>query len=137
MGQTRRQAQGEWQEIKARWAMSIYKRGEVYWYKFMWQGKLIREPTKQGNDKVARQMDAAHRTSLAQAEAGNRQTKPPPLLKDVRKGSVQPCAETRHAAKRLTLRDYTPGCDMLLRSSPAMLHLDELTDQHPHAFARA
>jgi len=27
-----------------------YKRGKVYWYKFMWQGKLIRESTKQGND---------------------------------------------------------------------------------------
>ena len=27
----------------------------VYWYKFMWQGKLVRESTKQGNDKVARQ----------------------------------------------------------------------------------
>ena len=35
--------------------MSIYKRGEVYWYKFMWQGKVVRESTKQGNDKVARQ----------------------------------------------------------------------------------
>jgi hypothetical protein len=29
----------------------------VYWYKFMWKGKLIRESTKQGNDKVARQME--------------------------------------------------------------------------------
>jgi hypothetical protein len=29
-----------------------YKRGKVYWYKFVWQGKLIRESTKQGNDKV-------------------------------------------------------------------------------------
>ena len=31
-------------------------RGEVYWYKFMWQGRSVRESTKQGNDKVARQM---------------------------------------------------------------------------------
>ena len=45
--------------------MSIYKRGDVYWYKFMWHGKLMRESTKQGNDKVARQMEAAHRTRLA------------------------------------------------------------------------
>ena len=43
--------------------MGIYKRGEVYWYKFMWQGASVRESTKQGNDKVARQMEAAHRTS--------------------------------------------------------------------------
>jgi hypothetical protein len=50
--------------------MSIYKRGEVYWYKFMWQGKLVRESTKRGNDKVARQMEAAHKTSLAKGEVG-------------------------------------------------------------------
>ena len=37
--------------------MGIYKRGEVYWYKFMWQGRSVRESTKQGNDKVARQME--------------------------------------------------------------------------------
>ena len=36
--------------------MSIYKRREVYWYKLMWQGRMVRESTKQGTDKVARQM---------------------------------------------------------------------------------
>ena len=46
----------------------IYKRGKVYWYKFMWQGRLVRESTKQGNDKVARQIESAHRTALAKAE---------------------------------------------------------------------
>ena len=40
--------------------MGIYKRGEVYWYKFTGQGPSVRESTKQGNDKVARQMEAAH-----------------------------------------------------------------------------
>ena len=55
--------------------MSIYKRGDVYWYKFMWNGQLIRESTKQGNDKVARQMEAAHRTSLAKGEVGIRERK--------------------------------------------------------------
>ena len=44
--------------------MAIYKRGNTYWYKFMWQGKLVRESTKQGNDKVARQMEAAGATLL-------------------------------------------------------------------------
>jgi hypothetical protein len=40
--------------------MSLYKRRDVYWYKFMWKGKIIRESTKQGNDKVARNMESAH-----------------------------------------------------------------------------
>src|SRR5437870_11191923 len=48
----------------------------VYWYKFMWQGKLVRESTKQGNDKIARQMEAAHKTSLAKGEVGLREKKP-------------------------------------------------------------
>ena len=34
--------------------MSIYKRGRVYWYKFMWNGEMVRESTKQGSDRVAR-----------------------------------------------------------------------------------
>ena len=41
----------------------IYKRGRIYWYKFVWKGETVRESTKQGNDKVARNMEAAHRTS--------------------------------------------------------------------------
>lgn len=58
------------------------KRGScgVYWYKFMWLGKLVRESTKQGNDKVARQMEAAHRTSLAKGEVGIREKKPLPTF---------------------------------------------------------
>jgi hypothetical protein len=54
----------------------IYKRGKTYWYKFMWQGKLIRESTKQRNDRVARNMESAHRTSLAKGEVGIRDRKP-------------------------------------------------------------
>ncbi len=46
--------------------MSIYKRGDTYWFKFMWNGKLVRESTKQGNDKVARTMEASRRTVLAE-----------------------------------------------------------------------
>src|SRR5947199_1789127 len=56
--------------------MAIYKRGKVYWYKFVWLKKPVRESTKQGNDKVARQMEAAHRTSLARGEVGLRDKKP-------------------------------------------------------------
>src|SRR5689334_15700915 len=80
MGQARRQTQGKWKEIETRRTMSIYKRGDVYWYKFMWNGKMVRESTKQGSDKVARQMEAAHRTSLAKGEVGIRDKKSVPTL---------------------------------------------------------
>ena len=59
----------------------IYKRGKFYWYKFMWKGSLVRESTKQSNDKVARNMESAHRTSLAKGEVGIREKKAAPTLK--------------------------------------------------------
>jgi hypothetical protein len=70
----------------------IYKRGKTYWYKFMWQGQLIRESTKQGNDKVARQMESAHRTALAKGEVGIREPKLVPTLAEFCSNRVEPWA---------------------------------------------
>ncbi len=72
----------------------IYKRGKVYWYKFTWYGQLIRESTKQGNDKVARQMEAAHRTSLAKGEVGIRERKKIPALGAFCKSRVETWAKS-------------------------------------------
>src|SRR5437660_12843051 len=107
--------------------MSIYKRGDVYWYKFQFNGTLVRESTKQGNDKVARQMESAHRTSLAKGEVGIRERKPSPTLAQFLKEEFLPFAETKHAAKPLTLRYYKQGSAMLQKSELASLRLDELT----------
>lgn len=115
----------------------IYKRGKkgTYWYKFVWQGKLIRESTKQGNDKVARQMEAAHRTSLAKGEVGIRERRPAPKLKEFLKQEFLPYAETAHVAKPRTLRYYKQGVDMLLRSKTAALAIDQISDQNAQHFA--
>src|SRR5260370_21006538 len=80
------------------------KRGAcgVYWYKFMWMGKLVRESTKQGNDKVARQMESAHRTSLAKGEVGIREKKVVPTLAEFISRRFEPWAESVFAAKPKT-----------------------------------
>src|SRR6202050_3117520 len=72
------------------------KRGTcgVYWYKFMWLGRLVRESTKQGNDKVARNMESAHRTSLAKGEVGIREPKRIPTLKEFCTDRVEPWAKS-------------------------------------------
>jgi integrase len=72
----------------------IYKRGKFYWYKFSWFGKSIRESTKQGNDKVARQMEAAHRVSLAKGEVGIRERKVIPSLGAFCKDRLKPWAKS-------------------------------------------
>jgi integrase len=76
----------------------IYKRGRVYWYKFVWDGQSIRKSTRQGNDKVARQMEAAHRTSLAKGEVGIREKKKIPTLGEFCTSRLEPWAKSTFLA---------------------------------------
>jgi len=55
---------------------------------------MVRESTKQGNDKVARQMEAAHRTSLAKGEVGIRDKKPVPTTRSFCEQRVEPWAKS-------------------------------------------
>jgi integrase len=64
----------------------------VYWFKFLWQGKLIRESTHQGNDKVARCMESAQRTKLAQE---HKDRKDAADFLDCRPDQLVPCANCR------------------------------------------
>jgi integrase len=50
--------------------MSIYKRGNVYWFDFVFNGTRFQESTKQGNQRVAQQIEAARRTQLAKSKVG-------------------------------------------------------------------
>src|SRR5712692_6589891 len=113
----------------------IYKRGNIYWYKFQWNGKPVRESTKQGNDKVARQMEAAHRTSLAKGEVGIREKKPAAILSEFLKKDFIPYVESKHAAKPGTLEYYRDGARMVLKCDWAGENLDQISDQHAQRFA--
>jgi integrase len=115
--------------------VSIYKRGEVYWYKFMWNGKLVRESTKQGNDKVARQMEAAHRTSLAKGEVGIREKKQIPTLAEFVEKRFEASIKSTPALK--TWRDfYGVGLSAIKAYRPlANAKLDEITSERVAEFA--
>jgi integrase len=116
--------------------MSIYKRGAVYWYKFSWDGRLIRESTKQGNDRLARTMEAAHKTSLARGEVGLRDKKPLLTLAEFCKMRFQPWAESSATSPK-TWRDfYRVQLVAILDYEPlAHLRLDSITSEHVAAFA--
>lgn len=115
--------------------MSIFKRGNVYWYKFMWNGEMIRESTKQGNDKKARNIESAHRTALANGLVGIREKKPAPSLADFLKNDFVPFVETKHALKPGTAEYYTDGASMVRKCDWASLPLDKISDQHAQHFA--
>jgi integrase len=60
--------------------MATFKRGRVYWYHFVFNGEHIQESTKQGNLRVARQIEAARKTALAKGEVGIREARNIPSL---------------------------------------------------------
>jgi integrase len=115
--------------------MSIFKRGRIYWYKFMWNGELIRESTKQGNDRKARNIESAHRTALANGLVGIREKKTAPALADFLKNDFVTFVETKHAAKPATAEYYVDGANMVCKCDFASEALDKISDQHAQQFA--
>ena len=104
--------------------MSIFKRGRVYWYHFYFKDQHIQESTRQGNRNVARQMEAATRTSLAKGEVGIRDREPVPTFEEfvprVMEEIKKNCAEHPR-----TVEFYQNAFNRVLRFQPlakARLH---------------
>jgi len=115
-----------------------YKRGKIYWYKFVWQGQLIRESTKQGNDKVARQMEAAHRTSLAKGEVGIREKTPTVTLAEFIDERFEPWAKATFgkSSPKTWLDWYRVGLRAIKTYKPlAGANLDQIMGEKISEFA--
>jgi len=69
--------------------VSIYKRGGMYWFTFVFNGRRIQRSTKQGNRKAAIDIEGAYRTQLGKGEVGLDETK-----KDVTIGQLLDALET-------------------------------------------
>src|SRR5271157_936333 len=93
--------------------MSIFKRGNVYWYHFLFNGEHIQKSTKQGNPRTARQIEASHRTALAKGEVGIEERKAAPMFSDFAKRFVEH-VEVRHENKPQTVAFYAAKLNRLL-----------------------
>jgi integrase len=114
-------------------AMSIFKRGDVYWYKFMWNGRSIRESAKTGNDKTARKLEAAHKTRLAEGLVGIREKKSVPTFKAFCTERIEPYAKALSSTKWTW---YRAGTRALLKYAPlANMPLDEIRGEHAAGFS--
>jgi integrase len=60
--------------------MSVYERGGVWWFEFMFQGQRIRESAHTNSKTVAREAERAHRRQLEQAINGIVKRERPPLF---------------------------------------------------------
>src|SRR5271170_5496268 len=108
--------------------MAVYKRGQVWWYRFTWNGKPIRESTKQTNKRVAEQIEAAHKTSLAKGEVGIRQKKRTPTVAEFAEKDFLPHVRSRFADKRSTLAYYRIQVGHLIEYPPlATAPIDSVT----------
>jgi integrase len=61
--------------------MSVYKRGETYWYKFSIGGRLVRESTHTNSKSIARDAERARRRQLEQSINGITKRERLPLFK--------------------------------------------------------
>jgi len=86
--------------------MAVYKRGDVWWFKFSWKGELIRESTRQGNKRVAEQIESARKTQLAKGEVGIRDKKPVPTLARFAEHDFLPFVRSTSVAKPRTVVFY-------------------------------
>lgn len=50
--------------------MSLYRRGDVWWFKFKFAGQMIRESSKSGNKNIAKDAERARRRELEQGYNG-------------------------------------------------------------------
>jgi hypothetical protein len=117
--------------------MAVYKQKESknWWYKFNWNGALIRESTKQTNKRVAEQMEAAHKASLAKGEVGIREKEPVPTLADFADEQFLPFVRSTSAAKPNTIRFYENSvANLKAYSKIALLPLDRITSDIVAAF---
>jgi hypothetical protein len=117
--------------------MGVYKRGPVWWYRFTWKGEAIRNSTKQTNKRVAEQIEAAHKTSLAKGEVGIRDRIPAATIRRFAKCDFLPFCRATFAAKPKTLSYYENGTARLLEyAAVADESLDTISSEKIAGYAR-
>jgi integrase len=94
--------------------MAIYRRGDTYWYEFVFNGERIRASAQTPNKEVARQIEAAHRVRLAKRDAGIVERSPAPTFREFAPRFTA-AIETRCANKPQTIKFYKAKLGNLLR----------------------
>jgi hypothetical protein len=106
-------------------------------YRFNWRGEAFRESTKQTNKRVAEQIEAAHKTSLAKSEVGIRDRGPAATIRQFVTVDFLPYCRSTFVAKTKTLSYYENGSARLLEySAVADESLDTITSEKISGYAR-
>ena len=112
--------------------MSLYKRGGVWWFGFIHDGKRIQKSTNQGNKNVARDIEAAFHTALVKGEVGITERKKIPTFKTAMADFLE-WSKKEHQAKPATYRRYRVSSVGLLRHFKD-ISLDKITPDEVERF---
>jgi len=116
--------------------MAVYKqqKSKYWWYKFTWNGELIRESTKQTNKRVAEQIEAAHRTGLAKGEVGIREKAKAPSFPELAE-RFRDWNRREHREHQETIDFYEDMVRSLLRYEPfKTIRIDKIDNDVRDAF---
>ena len=112
--------------------MSLFKRGDVYWYEFIHAGRRYRKSTGVRNQRVAADIERAFRTALAKGEVGIIEHKPIPWFRKAMSDFLN-WSERQHTAHPGTHRRYKVSSIALLRFF-ADIPLDKITQEDVERF---
>jgi integrase len=115
--------------------MSIFKRGNVYWYHFLFNSKHFQKSTKQGNPRTARQIEAAFKTALAKGDVGIVERREIPAFKAAIRDFLK-WSETEHQAHSATHRRYQVSA-VALRKHFVDSPLDRISPEEVERFKTA
>ncbi|MGD9561198.1 MAG: tyrosine-type recombinase/integrase [Pyrinomonadaceae bacterium] len=104
--------------------MAIYKRGDVWWMDFRFEGKHVQKSTKLKNKREAEAFERAYRTQLAKGEVGL-EKKPELPGFDIAMAEFLAFAEVEHRSKSNTVRSYN-GTSRALISFFKRTRLDKI-----------
>jgi integrase len=97
--------------------MGLFKRGDVYWYEFVHNGKRYQRSSGVKNQRAARLIEAATRTSLAKGDVGIVERKKAPTLQVFKKAFMD-AIKVRSAEKPATVSFYATKLEQLLKHRP-------------------
>jgi integrase len=112
--------------------MSLFKRGDVYWYEFVHDGRRYRKSAGVKNHRVAGDIERAFRTALAKGEVGITERKPIPGFRSAMSDFLK-WSEQQHTAHPGTHRRYKVSSVALLRVF-ADTPLDKITPEEVERF---
>lgn len=105
--------------------MAIYKRGDTYWFEFVFEGQRVRKSAKTSNRRAAQQIEAAYRTKLAKGEVDIHEKKSAPIFEQALKEFLD-WSKTAHASHPNTHKRYEVSSQPLKRYFRSA-RLDQIT----------